>query len=159
MPFFFYLCGPYLLVLTSISRCWSLILTGPHTAVWHQSPVLKRTPSSVLSWFLNFRKRVIWLESHFWHHVLEGKHYESSNGQIQDVTHYLFQKMSWERGTMKTPRFKEQLMFKVKYRNISLGQTGTLCSLYWRHFLKSVHYILYKQFIFENEGLFLWTFK
>ena len=28
-PSLFYLCGPYFVVLTSVRRCWSLILTGP----------------------------------------------------------------------------------------------------------------------------------
>ena len=28
-PPLFYLCGPYFVVLTSVRRCWSLILTGP----------------------------------------------------------------------------------------------------------------------------------
>ena len=36
---------------------------------WPQPLILARTPSSVVFWFLNSRKRVIWLESHFWHHV------------------------------------------------------------------------------------------
>ena len=80
---------------------------------WPQPPVLARTPSSVVVWFLNSRKRVIWLESHFWHMLEKRKHYESRSGrhiystppcwanlyQIEDIIHYLFRKMKWERGT------------------------------------------------------------
>ena len=121
---------------------------------WPQPPVLARTPSSVVVWFLNSRKRVIWLESHFWHMLEKRKHYESRSGRhIYSTPPMLGQSISnWGHNTLSVPKnevraghelrktlsFKEQIMFKGKYTSVLLGQTGILCSLYLGHFLKCV---------------------
>ena len=59
--------------------------------------------------------------------------------QIEDIIHYV-PKNELRAGheLRKTLSFQEQIMFKSKYTSVLLGQTGILCSLYLRHFLKCV---------------------
>ena len=119
---------------------------------WPQPLVLARTPSSVVFWFLNSRKRVIWLESHF-DTMLGKRKYYKSRRHFFSTPHILGQSITnWGHNILSVPKnelraghemrktlsFKEQIMFKGKYTSVLLGQTGILCSLYLRHFLKCV---------------------
>ena len=100
------------------------------------------------------RKRVIWLESHFWYMLEKRKHYESRSGRhVYSTPSMLGQSITnWGHNTSPVPKnevraghelrktlsFKEQIMFKGKYTKVLLGQTGILCSFYPGHFLKCV---------------------
>ena len=80
------------------------------------------------------------------------KHYESRR-HFFSTPHMLGQSITnWGHNTLSVPKnelraghelrktlsFKEQIMFKGKYTSVLLGQTGILCSLYLRQFLRCV---------------------
>ena len=73
---------------------------------WPQPPVLARTPSSVVFWFLNSRKRVVWLESHFWYMLEKRKHYESRSGRhVYSTPSMLGQSITnWGHNTLSVPK-------------------------------------------------------
>ena len=148
-PSLFYLCGPYFVVLTSVRRCWSLILTGPDiyystkgsyfffaffvflfcfcffTCLLQAGTYLSvRT----LSPSLKKNKGLDGIRTHTSQILINRDHIISQSKGIISPS-YL------------TPPMLGQSITNWRCNThtiILLGQSGILCSLYWRHFLKSV---------------------
>ena len=71
---------------------------------WPQPLVLARTPSSVVFWFLDFRKRVIWLDLTFDTILGKRKHYESRR-HFFSSPHMLGQSITnWGHNTLSVPK-------------------------------------------------------